>query len=212
MNKNYQNEQYELYELREEDLDPNPFVQFGKWFETAQNEDLVHPNAFCLATCAEDQRPSARMLLMKDFDENGFVFYTNSESKKGSDLCGNKNASICFWWGKLERQIRIEGEVKQTDASAADSYFASRPRGSQIGAWASHQSSVIDNRDVLESRYREIEKLYEGKDIPRPPYWQGYVLVPRTIEFWQGRPDRLHDRLLYRLEDSGNWVIERLAP
>ncbi len=212
MNKNYQNDQYELYELREEDLDESPFVQFEKWFETAQNEDLVHPNAFTLATSGKDKRPSARILLMKGFDEKGFVFYTNSESKKGNDFSDNKNASICFWWGKLERQVRIEGEVELTDDSDADAYFASRPRGSQIGAWASHQSSVIDNRDTLENRYREIEKQYEGKDIPRPSYWQGYILVPRTIEFWQGRPDRLHDRFRYKLEVPGNWVIERLAP
>lgn len=212
MNKSSENEQYKLFELREEDLDENPFAQFEKWFEAARNENLIHPNAFCLATSDGDLRPSARMLLMKDFDEKGFVFYTNSESKKGSDILGNKNASICFWWGKLERQVRIEGEIEHTDDSAADSYFASRPRGSQIGAWASNQSSVIDNRDVLENRYRDIEKQYEGKDIPRPPYWQGYVLVPRSIEFWQGRTDRLHDRLRYRLDARGNWVIERLAP
>lgn len=205
-------DQYSLYELREEDLDPNPFKQFGKWFDAAQAADLVHPNAFTLATSGSDQRPSARMLLLKGFDEKGFVFYTNSESKKGSDLSDNPNGAICFWWGKLEKQVRIEGAVERIDDAEADSYYASRPRGSQIGAWASEQSRVIRDREALESRYREIEKGYEGRDLPRPPYWLGYILIPSSIEFWQGRPDRLHDRLLYRLLPEGGWLIERLAP
>jgi pyridoxamine 5'-phosphate oxidase len=212
MNKDNRDDQFELYDLREDELDPSPFVQFGNWFGAAQNAGLIYPNAFTLATSGEDRRPSARMLLLKDYDEKGFVFYTNSESKKGSDFSDNPNASICFWWGKLERQVRIEGDIELVDESSADSYFASRPRGSQIGAWASPQSSVIESREVLDKRYNEIEKQYRGKDIPRPAYWQGYILVPRMVEFWQGRPDRLHDRLRYRLEASGNWVIERLAP
>lgn len=212
MSNNYKDDQYELYELREEDLDPNPFKQFEKWFDWALTADLIHPNAFTLATSGADQRPSVRMLLLKGFDEKGFVFYTNSESKKGHDLSDNPNAAICFWWDKLERQIRIEGTVERIDERRADAYFASRPRGSQIGAWASEQSRVIDDRYVLENRYREIEKKYEGGDVPRPPCWLGYVLMPSSIEFWQGRPDRLHDRLRYRLLPEGTWLIERLAP
>lgn len=212
MSKDYRDDQFELYELREEELDPSPFAQFQNWFSAAENAGLIHPNAFTLATSGNERRPAARMLLLKGFDDKGFVFYTNSESKKGNDFSENPNASICFWWGVLERQVRIDGEVELVDESAADLYFASRPRGSQIGAWASPQSSVIESREVLESRYREIEKQYEGKDIPRPPYWQGYILIPRTIEFWQGRPDRLHDRLRYTQVAQGNWEIERLAP
>ena len=212
MSNDYKDDQYELYELREEDLDPNPFKQFEEWYGAALTADLIHPDAFTLATSGADKRPSARMLLLKCFDENGFVFYTSSESKKGDDFRDNPNAAICFWWDKLERQIRIEGRVERIDDSEADSYFVSRPRGSQIGAWASEQSRVIGDREVLENRYREIEKEYEGRDVPRPPYWFGYVLVPSSIEFWQGRPDRLHDRLRYRLLPKGTWLIERLAP
>jgi len=212
MSNNYKDDQYELYELGEEDLDPNPFKQFEMWYGTALTADLIHPDAFTLATSGADKGPSARMLLLKGFDENGFVFYTNSESKKGDDLRYNPNAAICFWWDKLERQIRIVGRVERVDDSEADSYFATRPRGSQIGAWASEQSCVIDGRGVLEIRYREIEKEYEGRDVPRPLHWLGYVLIPSSIEFWQGRTDRLHDRLRYRLLPEGTWLIERLAP
>lgn len=212
MSNNYKDEQYELYELREEGLDPNPFKQFGVWYGAALKADLILPDAFTLATSGTDKGPSARMLLLKGFDENGFVFYTNSQSRKGDDLRDNPNAAICFWWGKLERQIRIEGRVERVDDSEADSYFATRPKGSQIGAWASEQSCVIDGRGALENRYREIEKEYEGRNIPRPLHWLGYVLIPSSIEFWQGRTDRLHDRLRYRLLPEGTWLIERLAP
>ncbi len=207
-----ESKQYGLFELLEGDLDPDPFKQFGKWYDDASEAGFVHPNAFTLATSAADGAPSVRMLLLKDFDENGFVFYTNSESRKGGELSRNPRASICFWWDKLERQVRLEGNVEKVPHSEADSYFASRPRGSQVGAWASHQSSVIVSREYLENRFREIEVEYEDREIPRPPYWNGYRLVPSSIEFWQGRPNRLHDRLRYRKTRGGDWLIERLAP
>ena len=212
MTRDFKDDQFELNELKEEELEESPYIQFEKWFSDAESARLIHPNAFTLATTGDDGRPSARMLLMKGFDSKGFIFYTNSESKKGDDLSGNQSAAMCFWWGKLERQVRIDGEISIVDGDQADAYFSSRPRGSQIGAWASPQSSVIESRDVLEEKYKEIEKRYEGQEIPRPPYWQGYILSPQTIEFWQGRPDRLHDRFRYKLHTGGKWVIERLAP
>ena len=212
MNAEKKDEQFELYELREQDLEQSPFKQFGKWFDEAQHKDHVLPNAFALATSDKKNRPSVRMLLMKDFSEHGFVFYTNSESRKGEELSQNQSASICFWWDRSERQVRIEGKIQVVDSTEADAYFKSRPRGSQIGAWASPQSSVIPDREVLEGRYSEIEEKYDGLDVPRPLYWNGYRLVPSSIEFWQGRPDRLHDRLRFTQSSSGKWIVERLAP
>jgi len=204
--------QFGLYELKEEDVNSNPFEQFRLWYEEALGADFVHPNAFTLATSTKEGKPSARQLLLKDFDEEGFVFYTNSESKKGNDLADNPSASLCFWWDKLERQVRIEGEIQIVTQKDADEYFSSRPIGSQIGAWASNQSTVIPNRELLDNRYKEFERKFEDKVIPRPPYWNGYRLVPVAIEFWQGRDNRLHDRLRYKLQADGTWVIERLAP
>lgn len=212
MNTEKKDGQFELYELKEKDLDENPFKQFEKWFREAQSKDHIHPNAFALGTSDKDNRPSVRMLLMKDFSEHGFVFYTNSESRKGEEISQNQSASICFWWDRSERQVRIEGKILVVDSSEADAYFKSRPRGSQIGAWTSPQSRVIPGREVLEERYSEIEEKYDGLDVPRPPYWNGYRLVPSSIEFWQGRPDRLHDRLRFTLDSSGKWIVERLAP
>ncbi len=206
------NKQFGLSELNEKDVSPDPFKQFGIWYSEALNADLIHPNAFTLATSTKEGKSSARVLLLKDFDEKGFVFYTNSESRKGRDLSLNPIASICFWWGKLERQIRIEGEIENVSSDEADEYFASRPKGSQIGAWASDQSSVIDNRETLDHRFEEFEKKFNHGPVPRPPHWNGYRLVPSVIEFWQGRDNRLHDRLRYTLQAEKNWVIERLAP
>lgn len=204
--------QYGLLELNESDLDPNPFKQFEKWFEDALKADLIHPNAMTVATATKDGKPSARMMLLKGFDEDGFVFYTNSESKKGEDLAENPQAALVFWWDKLERQVRIEGHTEKVSDEEADSYFKSRPKGSQLGAWASEQSHVISSREVLEQRFQELEIKYQNREIPRPHYWTGYKLRVSSIEFWQGRPNRLHDRLRYRLRDNVSWIIERLSP
>jgi pyridoxamine 5'-phosphate oxidase len=206
------NEEYSFSELKETDLDPNPFKQFQKWFDDALRAVPIHPNAMTLATATKDGRPSARMMLLKDFDEDGFVFYTNCESHKGEDLTQNPRAAVVFWWAKLERQIRIEGNIEKVPEDEADSYFKTRPTGSQLGAWASDQSRVITSREVLDQRMQELEVRYKDRDIPRPPYWLGYRLIPVSIEFWQGRPNRLHDRLRYRLVEDGAWIIERLAP
>lgn len=204
--------QYGVFQLLEGDLDADPFRQFGRWYDAASGAGLVHPDAFALATVSADGRPSARMLLLKGFDENGFVFFTNSESRKGEELRGNTNAAICFWWDKLERSVRIEGKVYGVSEGEADLYFATRPRGSQLGAWASQQSRVIESREYLDKLYHKIELDYADMDIPRPGYWNGYRLVPESMEFWQGRPNRLHDRLRYRKQRDGRWIIERLAP
>jgi pyridoxamine 5'-phosphate oxidase len=206
------NKEYGLYELKETDLAPNPFKQFEKWYDDALKSGSLQPDAMTLATSTRDGRPSARMMLLKGFDEKGFVFYTNSESKKGKDLAENPLGAIVFWWAQLERQVRIEGNIDKVSDKEADTYFRSRPRESQIAAWVSEQSRVISSREVIESRFRELEVKYKNRDIPRPPYWTGYRLRPHSIEFWQGRPNRLHDRLRYRLLDDGSWVIERLAP
>ncbi len=205
-------EQYDLSQLKETDLDPDPFKQFQKWFEDALKVDLNYPNAMTLATADKNNRPSARMMLLKGADEKGFVFYTNSESNKGEDLAQNPRAAMVLWWAKLERQIRIEGKIEQVSEQEADSYFRTRPRGSQIGAWVSEQSRVISSRKVLDSRMEQLEEEYRNREITRPPYWLGYRLIPVSIEFWQGRPNRLHDRLRYRLVEDGRWTIERLAP
>ncbi|MEW6146294.1 MAG: pyridoxamine 5'-phosphate oxidase [Thermodesulfobacteriota bacterium] len=204
--------QYEAFQLLEEDLDADPFRQFGRWYDEASRAGFIHPDAFALATVSADGRPSARMLLLKGFDENGFVFYTNSESRKGEDMRRNKNAAICFWWDKLERSVRIEGKVRRISGAESDLYFATRPRGSRLGAWASRQSRVIESREYLDGLYHKLDLEYADMEIPRPRYWSGYRLVPSSIEFWQGRPNRLHDRLRYRKRRDGSWIIERLAP
>jgi pyridoxamine 5'-phosphate oxidase len=206
------NKQFGLSELKESDLDPDPIQQFRFWYEEAMESGFIHPNAFTLATSTIDGKPSARQLLLKDFDEKGFVFYTNSNSKKGKELANNPFAAICFWWDKLERQVRIEGKIELVPGYEAEEYYASRPRGSQLGAWASDQSSVIAKREILEDRVLKLEAQYRDKEVPRPPHWNGYRLIPGSIEFWQGRDNRLHDRLRYRLQSDGKWLVERLAP
>jgi pyridoxamine 5'-phosphate oxidase len=198
--------------LREEDLAPDPFRQFGAWFDAVAQADIREPNAMTLATATPDGRPSARMVLLKGVDPRGFAFFTNYESRKGAELAANPQAALVFFWVQLERQVRVEGRVERVSTEESDEYFASRPEGSQLGAWASQQSAVLPDREPLEARYEELRAQYEGHEVPRPPFWGGFRVVPETVEFWQGRANRLHDRLRYRRQSGGSWVIERLSP
>lgn len=194
------------------DVDPNPVRQFETWFAQALDAKLPEPNAMTLATVSADGRPSARIVLIKGVDERGFVFFTNYDSRKGREIATNPAGSLLFHWVELERQVRVEGRIEKTSAADSDTYYASRPLGSRIGAWASDQSQPIDSREALESREREVIAQY-GDEPPRPPHWGGYRLVPDVIEFWQGRPSRLHDRIVYtRGGTDGAWSIARLAP
>lgn len=204
--------EYTFQGLSETDAHPNPFEQFKIWFDQALIAQLPEPNAMTIATATSDGKPSARMVLLKDYDERGFVFYTNYNSNKGRQLVENPWGAIAFWWAELERQVRIEGRVEKVSDAESDEYFHSRPKGSQLGAWASEQSQVIESREVLEQRLKQLKEEYENKEVPRPPHWGGFRVVPDEIEFWQGRPSRLHDRLLYRQGEDGNWMIQRLSP
>lgn len=197
--------------LDESDVDPNPFRQFGRWIKQAEEAVPILPNAMTLATATRDGVPSARVVLLKDFDETGFVFYTNYESSKGLELDQNPVAALCFYWSELGRQVRITGSITKTSREESEAYFHTRPIDSQLGAWASNQSEVIGGRVVLEQAMDEMVKKYDGKRIPLPPYWGGYRVAPFIFEFWQNRPSRLHDRIRYRLGE-GRWIIERLAP
>lgn len=197
--------------LQESDIHQDPVEQFRRWFEEAQAADLHEPNAVTVATAASDGRPSARTVLLKGFDERGFVFYTNYEGRKSREMEANPRAALLFYWGELERQVRVEGRVERIAAEESDAYFASRPRGSQLGAWASEQSRPVVYRAALEEKLREVEERFGDGEVPRPPFWGGYRVEPEIIEFWQGRENRLHDRLVYRRENGG-WRIERLQP
>lgn len=203
---------YTLAGLAEADLNSNPIEQFNLWFQQALDADLIEPNAMTLATATPKGKPTARIVLLKGVSDRGFVFYTNYESQKGQQLIANPYAALVFLWDKLERQVRIEGKVEQLSSSESAVYFHSRPKASQIGAWASDQSQVIANREVLEKKLASLEEQYQGQEIPLPQHWGGFRVVPNRIEFWQGRPSRLHDRLVYNLEADGNWSISRLAP
>lgn len=204
--------EYRLESLSEEDVAENPFVQFTKWWDDALNSEIEEVNAMTLATADTNAMPSARIVLLKEFTEKGFVFFTNYESHKGRELEQNPRACLVFFWKELERQVRISGMVKRISAAESDEYFASRPEGSRIGAWASPQSSVIVSRNIIEERLEQYQQKFADGKIDRPPHWGGYIVVPADIEFWQGRPNRLHDRIRYTLQEGGTWKIERLAP
>jgi pyridoxamine 5'-phosphate oxidase len=204
--------EYALAGLKESDLDPSPFKQFDKWFQQALAAGLPEPNAMTLATATLDGKPSARVVLLKGFDERGFVFFTNYESQKGLELSANPHAALVFYWIELERQVRISGRVSRVSSEESETYFHSRPTGSQLSAWASQQSEVVSERKILEDRLEELTHEYQSKPIPLPPFWGGYRVAPETLEFWQGRPNRLHDRLRYTLQPGSQWLIERLSP
>jgi pyridoxamine 5'-phosphate oxidase len=197
--------------LTESDADSDPIAQFRRWFGEALAADLHEPNAMILATATPDGRPSARVVLLKGFDERGFVFYTNYEGRKGAELEANPYCALVFYWAELERQVRVEGHARRVTEKEADEYFRSRPRGSQLGARVSEQSRPVGGREALEEKLRWLEAEYEGREVLRPQFWGGYRVEPDSIEFWQGRENRLHDRLLYRLSD-GEWGRERLQP
>lgn len=202
---------YSLAGLREEDLAADPITQFQIWFEQAQEAKGHEPNAMTVATATADGRPSARTVLLKGLDR-GFVFYTNYRSAKGSDLAENPEVELLFYWPELERQVRIHGIAEHLDTEESLAYFRSRPRGSQIGAAISPQSQVISSREMLEEAYARFEDAHEGEELPLPSHWGGYRVVPESIEFWQGRVSRLHDRLRYVRTDDDTWRVERLAP
>jgi pyridoxamine 5'-phosphate oxidase len=208
-NINHLRENYEKGKIDSENMYPSPLTQFHIWFEQAGESGIIEPNAMVLSTVSTDMKPSSRVVLLKEFSERGFVFFTNYESRKGIELYHNANACLNFWWGKLERQIRITGIVEKITEKESDDYFYSRPIGSQAGAVISPQSKEIESREWLEQKFIEIQLKDE---IKRPEYWGGYILLPDSIEFWQGRSNRLHDRLLYEKSKDSSWVIKRLAP
>jgi pyridoxamine 5'-phosphate oxidase len=221
--------------LRRCDLDANPIAQFADWFgqaalgrsrgwwrklgialykcvQVALGADPIDPNAMTLATADKEGRPSARMVLLKNVDERGFIFYTNYDSRKGCELAENPRAALVFYWPELERQVCVFGEVTKLPREESEIYFRTRPRGSRLAAWASNQSEVVKDRRTLEGKWSQMKAKYSGDDVPLPPYWGGYILSPTRVEFWQGRPNRLHDRFRYTKQPDGHWIIERLSP
>lgn len=198
--------------LDESMTDADPVSQFERWFKEAVEAKVNEPNAMTVSTVGNDKRPSSRILLLRNFNSNGFIFYTNYNSRKGKEIAENPYASILFFWPELERQVRIEGKLRVQDKSGSDEYFMSRPRSSRLGAWASPQSEVIADRKALDDVLEELTKEFDGKEILRPEWWGGYVLDPDRFEFWQGRPSRLHDRICYIKQNDGSWHVSRLAP
>ena len=203
--------EYKLQTLNENEVETGAIQQFEKWWQEAINSTIEEVNAMTLATATPDGIPSARILLLKGFDEKGFVFFTNYESHKGRELAANPKACMVFFWKELERQVRIEGSIEKTSSEESDTYFFSRPAGSQLGAWASPQSTVITKRQIIEDNLKSFAEQFTKEPMKRPGHWGGYRLKPQLVEFWQGRPNRLHDRLQYTLHEGG-WKIERLAP
>ena len=203
--------EYSRHALSETDVDLNPFVQFNRWLDEALASRLPEPNAMALATASGDVKPSVRMVLLKGYDDRGFVFFTNYEGRKSSELLKNPNAALLFYWNELERQVRIEGTVEKTSRQESEEYFKTRPLESRLGAWASRQSEVIPGRSDLERKVSDLKESYANREVPVPPFWGGFRLQPQVFEFWQGRENRLHDRIRYSLQ-GGVWVIERLAP
>ena len=205
-------ERYSQAGLSETALNPDPILQFGQWLQEAAAAGVFEPGAACLATASRQSEPSARMVLLKGVEERGFIFFTNYGSPKARDLAENPQASLVVAWVELARQVRISGRVERISREQSARYFETRPAGSRLSAWASHQSEVIDSRQVLEERMQRLRTRFGDGEIPLPPFWGGYCLSPTRIEFWQGRPDRLNDRLRYRRQAETRWVLERLAP
>ena len=203
--------EYKLQSLLEKDADPDPIRQFQQWWNEAMLSNIEEPNAMALATSNKKGNPSARIVLLKGLSNDGFVFFTNYESRKGNELKKNPSASLLFFWKELERQVRIEGTVTKTTEEKSAEYFLSRPESSKIGSWSSPQSSVIKSRDILDKNVTKYQKKFKDGEIPLPPHWGGFIVKPTLIEFWQGRPSRLHDRLQYTLRNK-KWIVERLAP
>lgn len=203
---------YNRHRLDEVEINEDPIAQFALWFSDAEHAGMIEPNAMMLATAGADGRISNRVVLLKSFSESGFTFFTNYHSLKGRQMAEQPLTALTFWWDKLERQVRIEGPIEKVPEAESDAYFNSRPHGHQVGAWVSPQSEVVPDRKFLEDRYTELAAQYAGKLVPRPSHWGGYLLLPDRIEFWQGRPNRLHDRIEYLRQGDGSWTNNRLAP